>query len=233
METIYFQKWLNSKLELATLLVEEKGEEAEPDAQILLCCAISGFAAVLWPGTGLDRQRFIQLLIEFSPIHERLKRISTPVLASNLRNSKNSKSAKVLSDKYFPGHPTEMLDPEQVDRPESEIISIFPSLKLKKIRKASYASIIYTDLRCALVHEYSLSPNLTDFNLFGNTDTPTYVNIQTIAGQRRRVLHLPINYIKTILKETADNLFEYWASSTSWTKPIPSSWWADGKKVIS
>lgn len=57
METKYFQKWLSSKLELAALLVEEKGEEAEPDSQILLCCAISAFAAVLWPGIGLDRQR--------------------------------------------------------------------------------------------------------------------------------------------------------------------------------
>ena len=88
MDPTIYRQFFNSKLEIARFLVKERGDKAEPDAEILLCCAISGLAAILWPGRRIDRQRFVQLLIDFCPSRANLTLISTPVLASQLMNSK-------------------------------------------------------------------------------------------------------------------------------------------------
>jgi hypothetical protein len=221
-------QWFQSKLELARFLVAERGDQAEPDAQILLCCAISGLAAILWPGTGIDRQRFIQLLIDYSPSTANLHLISTPVLASQLRDRGDTSSAIALSSKFFPVHPSQFLNPNEVDHKETAVCALLKSLELKNVRRASYAAIIYADLRCALVHEYSVSPHITAFNLFGIHNIPSYVNMTYDNGQTRYLLHFPLHYLVDILSSTADALFAHWSTSSVWANPRPSSWWADG-----
>lgn len=228
MNTTYYRQWLQSKLELARFLIDSKGEEAEADAQILLCCAMSAFAATLWPGDRIDRRRFIQLLIEFSLPAANMDFISTPVLANQLYDKNDVSSAAILRRKFFDVHPTQELKTKDVDRPEAEVAALLPTTESKTIRGASYATIVYTDLRCALIHEYSLSPNMTSFNLFGFSDAPSYVNMKLINGQQRRLLHFPYNYIADVLTSTAEALFAYWETVSAWDKAQPAKWWADG-----
>lgn len=223
-----FREFFQSKLELGQFLISEKGNLAEPDAEIIICCAISGLAAILWPDTGIDRQRFIQLLIDFSQPSTNLRHISIPKLASQLRDQGDTSSAITLKDKFFPGHPSEFLDPRVVDHDEATVSSFLNFLDLKTIRRASYASIIYTDLRCALVHEYRLSDNMTSINLFGIHNAPSYLHMNFEDGQTRMQLHLPFEYLANALSNITEALFTYWSTSSSLVKPRPLSWWADG-----
>ena len=228
MDTKRFREFFQSKIELGRLVVQGMGSQAEPDAEIILCCALSGLAAFLWPGPGIDRQRFIQLLIDFSQPSANLRLISLPVLASQLRDQGDVSSAINLKAKFFPGHPTEFLDPNVVDQDEAIVSSFLNSLDLKTIRRASYASIIYTDLRCALVHEYSLSPNMTSFNLFDIHNAPSYLHMNFEDGQTRMLLHLPFGYLADALNNITEALFTYWSTSSLLEKPPPLSWWVDG-----
>jgi|SRR5271157_4629059 len=228
MDPIRYQQFFRSKLELAKFLVVEKGDQAELDAEILLCCAISGLAAILWPGTGIDRQRFIEFLVEYSQSTSNLQLISTPVLASQLRDMGDTSSAIHLSRKFFPGNPSEEIKPMQVDQGETMVVATLSSVDLKVIRRASYASIIYNDLRCALVHEYSISPYITNFNLFGTHATLSYTNMTLEDGQSRRLLHIPFQYLADVLDGTAQAVFAYWSKSSQWERPRPALWWTDG-----
>jgi hypothetical protein len=230
MDTKRFHEFFQSKIELGRLVIKEMGEQAEPDAEIILCCALSGLAAILWPGTGIDRQRFIQMLVDFdfSQPSANLRQISIPVLASQLRDEGDVSSAINLKAKFFPGHPSEFFDPKVVDQDEATVSAVSNSLSLKTIRRASYASIIYTDLRCALVHEYNLSENMTSFNLFDIHNAPSYLHMNFEDGRTRMLLHLPFGYLVDALTNITEALFAYWRTSSSLEKPRPLSWWADG-----
>lgn len=228
MDTKRFREFFHSKLELGRFLIKEMGVQAEPDAEIILCCALSGLASILWPGTGIDRQRFIQLLVDFSQPSANLQLISLPVLASQLRDQGDVSSAINLKAKFFPGHPSEFINPNVVDQDEAIVSSFINYLDLKTIRRSSYASIIYTDLRCALVHEYSLSPNMTYFNLFDIHDSPSYLHMNFEDGRTRMLLHLPFDYLANTLINITDALFTYWSTSSLLEKPRPVSWWVDG-----
>jgi hypothetical protein len=232
MNSSKYRQFFQSKLELARFLVLERGDEAEPDAEILLCCAISGLASILWPGKHIDKQRFVQLLVEFSPPKANLQKISTPVLASKLKDDEDVSTANELSNKYYPHQPKEILDPMKVDQDESVVSEAFKSLGLKTIRRASYASIIYTDLRCALIHEYRNSPYIAPFNMFEIPKKPYYVNMTFEDGRVRHLLYIPFSYLADILDSTTDALFSYWSESSEWEKPQPTSWWIDGKQPI-
>jgi hypothetical protein len=229
MDPTKYRQFFQSKLELARFLVQEKGDQAEPDAEILLCCAISGLATILWPGLYIDRQRFVQLLIDFTNYSAGLQLISTPVLASQLQASGDTSSAIILSNRFFPGHHSEEIEPAEADQDESVVAAVINILDSKTIRRASYASIIYTDLRCALIHSYSISPHITTFNLFGDQTKPSYTNMTFEDGHSQRLLHLPFKYLCNILMDIAEAVFTFWESTPQWEKPKPSSWWCDGQ----
>jgi hypothetical protein len=222
-----YRQFFQSKLEIARFLIHERGNEAEPDAEILLCCAFSGLAAILWPGRNIDKQRFVQLLVEFSTSKANLQLISTPVLASKLKDDEDVSTANELSKKFYPHQPKEILNPRKVDQDESVVSEAFKSLGLKTIRRASYASIIYQDLRCALIHEYNNSPYIMPLNMF-DSDKPYYMNMTFDDGRVRHLLHIPFDYLADTLDSTTDALFTYWSESSEWEKPQPISWWIDG-----
>ncbi len=228
MDTTRFREFFQSKIDLGWLIIRELGSDAEDDAEIILCCAVSGLAALLWPGPGIDRQRFIQLLIDFSQPSANLKRISIPVLTSQLRDRGDISSAINLKAKFYPGHPSEFIDPKIVDQDELAVSSFLNSLDLKTIRRASYAGIIYTDLRCALVHEFALSQNMTRLNLFDIHNEPSYLHMDYEDGRSRMLLHLPFGYITNTLTQITEGLFAYWEKSTALEKSRPPSWWVDG-----
>lgn len=174
MDTTYYREWFNGRVEIADTIVETfKGTNAEYDAEILLCCAISALAAKIWTGDRIDRFRFIQLLVDFNL---NLTTISIPLLIEKLKKDNKGKEAQILEKEFNLEEKTKILVAREVDQFEIRINEILPDLQIAEIRKSSYADIIYSDLRCGLIHEYTLCENLTGYGMSNNKNEPSYVN---------------------------------------------------------
>src|SRR5438874_2037413 len=68
------------------------------DACVLLSALLSGIAAELWPGTGIDRVRFVELWARYADLHLAPTRLSIPFLRQFLRKSERWSEAKALED---------------------------------------------------------------------------------------------------------------------------------------
>jgi hypothetical protein len=228
MDTSNYRRFFNETRELAQWIVAEKNAKRfEADAEIILCCALGALATKLWPGRGIDQRRFVQLLVDFGKPETNLVLISTPALYWQLREGGDVTSAIHLANHFYPGDPKQTLSPIRVDRDETEILTAFQQLDLKLIRRASYASIIYNDLRCGLVHEYDISAPMTSFDFNENRTTPSYFNITDELDQTRTLLHLPFVFIVDTLDRIAESLFNYWDTASHWEQAVPVRWWID------
>ena len=251
MNTTSYRRWFDHRIRLAESLVSDQECNAEPDAEILLCCATSAFAAFMWPGRGLDRKRFTQFLVKFAPDSQAVQRISIPLLVAKCRAADDTDSAQILKDKFYPSSVPKVVVGSEIDQPETAVRELLPSLSLRFVRKASYAGIIYTDLRCGLVHEYKLSADLTPIPMSSRRDEPSYANdllapdevvvervmkqfgvsratAQSAAAKMVRHLYFPFDYLCTMVRGVADAAFEFWNTASSWDQPHPSSWWISG-----
>lgn len=246
-----YRRWYLGKLHLADQLVGKHGDAAELDAEILLCCATSALAAVMWPGDLIDKARFTQFLVKFASKASDVRKISIPVLVAKLRDKGDDASAQALIKAFYPNSDLRVLTGDEIDQPETVVTGLLPGLAIKGIRKSSYAAIIYVDLRCGLVHEYRLSTYLSSFGMSSAQNVPCYVNMEVepdeaevdrVAEQFEiskitarsaisrvvRHLHFPFPYIRDTLKAAAEAAFGYWKTASSWEQPQPSSWWIQG-----
>lgn len=241
--------WFETKLHIANRLATRKDPPAEAEAQIILCCAVSALAALMWPGEYLDKKRFVQFLVEFCPETADLRFISIPILAERLASSKRGPQAAILRSMYFPRLDTKVVDASEIDQEESVVRHLIPDVPLRTIRDSSYASIIYSDLRCGLIHEYRLSRHLSSFGMSTNTNQPSYANIaQAISAAdiantavtlgvsrstaRRRIvrtvrrLYIPYPYLRDTLRGTAQKAFAFWGEERPFERSHPTPWWA-------
>lgn len=251
MNTARFRQWYSGKVQLADKLVEDHGNNAVSDAEILLCCVNSALAASMWPGKRIDKRRFTQFLVEFAPKEAEVRTISIPVLTARLEDNGNTTSAQALIQEFYPRSDVEVLKACEIDQTEATVSAILPDLSIREIRRSSYAAIIYTDLRCGLVHEHHLSSYLSSVGASDAANVPSYENrltepdeaeVDRIAKQfgvskttarsavstTVRHLHLPYLYIRNALHGAAEAAFGYWDTASSWAKPAPSSWWIQG-----
>lgn len=215
--------WLKHRLLLADTIVQkiEPGLFPIYDAEILLCCALGAFAAGAWPGKGIDKKRFVQFLINYGRATPSSKTISI----SSLITSSSTETGKQIQEKFwlqndpfFAGAPFA----RDVDVDETKIKVAFPKMSLKEIRKASYASLIYTDLRCGLVHEYELKDGLIDQSF-----SSTKLSYHNRNGVPR--LHVPYKYIKNLVQTACLAYIASWLETDNKKLELekPSIWWTD------
>jgi len=240
--------WFNSKLRIAHGLATKSDPPAQIEAQIILCCAVSALSALMWPGLRLDKKRFIQFLVEFAPPGTDLRTVSVPILAERLAASRRGPDAATLRAQFLPRLETKVVAASQIDQTEHVIQALLPRLPLATIRNSSYAAIIYTDLRCALVHEYRLSEALSSFGMSLTPHLPSYANITepirradvadaaqvlgvSLSTARRRIvrtirrLHIPYTYLRDTLRGTASNACDFWDREVHFERAHPTPWW--------
>lgn len=265
------RQWFQKRIYLADELVRNHAKEGELDAEIILSCAISALAAQMWPGRGRDKKRFVQFLVEFSPISSYIQRVSTCVLITQLQQKGANTEADTLVSYRFSSKlaydgkaPMEyassgsglyastllkIVYPDDIDFDESEVLTLI-SASRKDVRAASYVSIIYSDLRSGLVHEYELSDNLSAQGWLHDNDKISYVNYShmpneadvektarehnipieeardaLVTSQRR--LYFPYNFIRRLTIDTAYSAFDYWDSAADFSRPEPTRWWLE------
>ncbi len=237
-DTSFYREWFERRLKVASDVVAH-GEAFEVDAEILLCCAISALAARAWP-EHQDRARFTELLVRFAPPNADMKRVCVPKLLGELRAKGDIESTRVLRAKCYPDNPSQIVTGHGLDQDEMEITRELPKVDRTLLRKCSYAHIIYKDLRCGLIHEYTLPHKdidgytlpheVIDISIPDNATAPIYVNLRDrMTGSTERLLHFPYTWLSTALAEAAENVFGFWDKSQSEQMAPPAHWWIDGK----
>jgi hypothetical protein len=250
MDTTRIREWYHNKVRISDEIVAAHGQEGEPDAEILLCCATSALASLMWPGENIDRRRLVEFLVQLADPALRVRKISVPLLANKLEDGGDRDSAIRLRARFLPAEYASVIDGD-VDQDEAVIENALLALSKGQIRESSYAATIYTGVRCGLVHEYQLSSNLESWGVSERVDVPSYVNLRVLPdpgrveayaraqgidlsgamialARPRRFLHFPYVYLRSVLTSAAESAFDCWNSSESWEQPIPSPWWIDG-----
>jgi hypothetical protein len=113
-----------------------------------------------------------------------------------------------------------------VDKPEQDIFSVCPDLVLHKIRRYSYANLLYEEIRCG-THEYGPGERAHSWSVGARVadTTTTYVNMLSDCYQRTRLIHFYIGWIADVVAEIARSL-----DKQAQLLPLgkPEKWWIDG-----
>lgn len=219
-------RWVQSKAVFATSLSHGDCNGSYRDAALILCVVLSSLATEVWPRgrqtAHLDKKRFVQLLVDYSPDHLHLTRISIPslILSSKLQPSKISTISTGFDDL---GQSTRILNGNDVDRDEITILTKYPRLTRGVVRRSSYACILYEWIRSGYVHEYSEDPRASAYRHTHAVDSDVnYLN--TVEGSEIvRKIHFPIPWLCSVAIETAHNL-----DNLTLPLPPPTHWWIDG-----
>ncbi len=118
------------------------------DLALITCAVISACAARRWPGRGIDRKRFVELLVQHTEIGFHTSWVSVPALlnASVIRQDQTPYG--------IPGNEDRIYRDEEIDLSFEDARTKYRAIAPKQLRRYCYASLIYERLRCAYAHEY-------------------------------------------------------------------------------
>ena len=200
----WHSEWAAKTCEVATRLSRGESGASYGEAVLILCAALSAFAAEVWPGTGIDRKRFIHLLKRFSRAALSPTVISVPILAAHLRQKRKKGSLRRLKQAYLNFGSTRVVTGHDVDKTEKEIRSLCPRLSRREIRDCSYAALLYRELRSAYVHEYRPGKKADSWPMTQKDDVQvSYVNW---VNDPDRHIHFHVAWLSELVSEVAKAL---------------------------
>jgi hypothetical protein len=231
MSEMTYSSWIADKAKMAVTISGGCCGGTYAEGALILCAAISAMAACWRPGGAIDRKRFIEATVCFRGGEADPTMVSGPLLAH--KSDPWRQRLKVSRKSFY-------LTGSQ-DKPESEVLDLCggASASLKKeIRKYSYASLLYQEVRCGFVHEYRVGRKAAEddslrsvFNV--ESSEISYVNRQSSgAVMPSRHIHFPLDWIARIAASIARGLD---AECMRQNKRIfeeldgkQSLWWIDG-----
>lgn len=202
--------------------------------------ALSAIASDLWPGTGKDKTRFVEAWVRCAPDRSST-RISIPALIRLLRkNGEPSTAARVQAlrgELHSFGNSDRVVTGGDIDAEEEEVSSLGIARAL--IRRASYPSVFYEQVRSSLVHEYSLS-EASQYPMSGERVLVSYVNtlgaaetmqFENEAGEKEtyvdrpieRNVHFHMDRMIDLVRDIARN-----AEALRGKVEVPACWWLTG-----
>ena len=221
--TKWRSEWAGKKCELALKLDRGESGGSYGEAVLILCAALSALAAEVWPGTGIDRKRFVHLLKRFPPPKLFSTLVSVPILAASLRKKRKKGALRRLLQAYLNFGHSRVVTGHDVDKTETEIMSVCPTLKRREIRDCSYASLLYRELRSAYVHEYRPGKKADSWAMTGRDDAQvSYVNW---VNDPDRHIHFHVAWLSELVNETAKAIDQL---SSRLPARKPKRWWIDG-----
>jgi hypothetical protein len=159
MKSTWIKKFVDQKLNVAKNLYEGQCNGSYAEAMIILSSVISAISAAAWPGKKSDKGRFVELCVQYGDPRLEAQKISIPLLLVYLHKDGDSRSVSAIKERFpgafrmFPGRDTSVVTGRDIDLFEDEIVKLI-SVDLKMLRKFSYASLFYEEVRCSFVHEY-------------------------------------------------------------------------------
>jgi len=208
--------WVERKIGIAERLSRNECGGSYSEAVLILCAVISALAADAWPGKGIDRVRFIELLVSLTP---QTKIVSVPFLIWQLRKGKRHVYEKRLRRKFLPLTGSEIVT-ARVDREVREILSICPRLRDADLRRFSYATLLYEELRSPMSHEYKPGEKTSSFPMTDAVDCPvSYVNW---IHDRDRHIYFHIPWLVGLAREAGRRAD---AECKNYPLTQPARWW--------
>ena len=196
--------WVKGKSALARRLTTGQCGGGYADAVIILASAVSAMAADRWPGAGIDRKRFVQLLSEHCNPRLHARRISVPLLLGSCRDTGKAAEEAMLRSRFMDFLPSQIVTGSLVDQDETAISACCPALSRSELRRFSYANLFYTEVRSALVHEYRFGSRADPVAMAENV-APDEVSYGNWWGEADRHIHFPIDWLCGVAETSVDS----------------------------
>lgn len=220
------QHWVHEKCQVALRLSQGEAGGSYAEAAILVCAALSALAAELWKGVGIDRSRFIELLVRLGPQAHFCRTISVLLLVQHLRNDARELEAETLSHTFLVPNTARVITGPEVDNGEDDILNICPQLELKELRSFSYTSVLYGEIRSSYAHEYRPGEQADSWPMTMLPDQRvSYINRLADDLKMKRLIHFHLEWLAHLPVELAmvvDGLAPTLPQTT------PSIWWVQG-----
>ncbi len=206
------RSFLQGRIRLVRRLLADP-EVAYADLGLILTAVLSACASSRWPGTGIDRSRFVELLVRASPLKLRAGFISVPaLLSSGLITEAQTPWAR-------PGEWTRVYRGDEIDCDLDSAARSYPAVSKKDLKRHSYACLIYEWLRCGYAHEYCASAWTTSVPPSRETTEVSYIGRLTSSGIIR-ILSFHLEYLIELAAYHVSVLPDHPTSR-------PTKWWLD------
>lgn len=215
-------QWVTSKCKIALALGTGASGAGYGDAAIIITSVLTTLAAELWPGTGQDRVRFIECLVQMSSGTPSLSTVSIPLLIQHLKAKNRQQEAETLANAFLNFEPSLVITGADVDHTEGEIRKKVPSLETELLRKFSYAHLIYEEIRCSYAHEYRPGEKSESWPMTMQPDQAiSYVN-----KHKERRIHFHFKWLTQLAMQIVEKIDNDFACQSP---PKPATWWINIK----
>jgi hypothetical protein len=226
-----FRDWVRGRIDLAKRLDEGKCGGSYGDAMLILSALLSGQAADLWPGTGKDRQRFVEIWSTFSSPELNPNLISGPLLLADLEKKDGNpdlvKKVKDTNPEAFASwNDSLVVTGQRVDRTESHLAALDSRLTPKKLRRFSYGNVFYEHVRSGYTHEYHTTDSASPFRQANEPAPVSYVNVLRRSDRKtQRRIHFDVAWVAEVVASVCTSIV---ALDLKRAVPDPGAWWVDG-----
>lgn len=217
------QDWVDTKVATALHLANGKCGGSYAEGVIILSAVISAIAAEAWPGRFMDKKRFVELVNTYCTDDIKPTQVSIPLLIGFLREKEKYGEADVIRKNFMNYQKTRVLTSEDVDHSETEVLSICPGLSLGEIRRFSYSSVFYDEVRSGFVHEYRPGKKADSYPIASAQDDQ--ISYGNWVDDPDRHIYFPMQWVINIAKSVAKT-----ADSNADQFPLgqPQKWWVEG-----
>lgn len=215
--------WVSEKRAIALQLARGGCGGSYGEAMLILCAAISALAAEVWPGKRIDQKRFVELLKDFAPATLVATQVSVPMLVWHLRQSGQITEYQNVREACLNFSQTRVLTGKDVDRVESEIISLCGTISVKDMRDCSYANLLYREIRSGYAHEYRPGNRADSWPM--TQDPTTAVSYINRSGDPDRLVHFHVEWVAELAVAIAQAIDR---EAASVPRTAPRKWWLEG-----
>jgi len=206
-------RFLRGRLDLAEYLASNVTAGAHyADVVLIITAVLSACASIRWPGKGIDKKRFIELLVKHSPVEYHTSWISIPSLI-------NAGFIKEDDTPYKGGNAARIFRGEEIDLCIEDVIKRYPNVPREELRKHCYASLIYEWLRCGYAHEYCPHVNITHVPASREDARVSYIG-RSLGNKRKKMVSFHLEYSFQIARHHTTIL-------PSREAQRPETWWIE------
>lgn len=208
-----FKNYLISKVDLAIDLAYKNKHSSYEDAALITMSILSACSAWRWPGKRIDKTRFVELLVKHSPTQFRSNWISVPALI-------NENLILIKETKYHSEGITRIFQDNEIDTTLVNANSKWPVIGLVKLKKFTYANLIYERLRCGYAHQYFPHSEITQYPPSDSAKIVSYIHRGYNNNKMVIMSSFEIDYLIKLAKHHADILPDQ-------EETKPSTWWLE------
>lgn len=219
-------EWIEKKQKIALSLNSGDCGSTYGEAALILCSVLSALAAEVWPGRGIDRNRFIELIKKFSPSCLEATKIGIPILVEDLYSKELNTEGSCIKEKFLNYDISKVLTGDKVDRSEAEILEVCDALSLKELRECNYPNLLYKDIRSSYTHGYQPSNRASSWPMTGKSVDISYFNILDETNNPQRCIHFHFDWIAKLAIEISKAVD---IVADSLPRETPSFWWIEGE----